>query len=63
MPNPKRRHSRTRRDTRRGHDKAVVPTVSIDQTTGMPHLRHRAHWSEDKLYYKGNVILDKSAAS
>ena len=63
MPNPKRRHSKTRRDTRRGHDKATVPTVSIDQTTGMPHLRHRAHWNEGKLYYKGNLILEKESQS
>ena len=60
MPNPKRRHSRTRRDKRRTHDKAALPTLSTDRTTGQSHMRHRAHWSEDKLYYKGKVVLDKS---
>jgi len=61
MPNPKRRHSRTRRDKRRTHDKAAIPTVSVDQTTGAAHLRHRAHWEEGKLYYKGKVIMEKQS--
>ena len=60
MPNPKRRHSRTRRDKRRTHDKVALFTLSTDATTGATHIRHRAHWSEDKLYYKGKVVLDKS---
>jgi large subunit ribosomal protein L32 len=61
MPNPKRRHSATRRDKRRTHDKAKVPTLSIDQTTGLPHLRHHAHYSEGELYYKGKKILSKES--
>lgn len=60
MPNPKRRHSKTRRDKRRTHDKASMPTLSVDPTTGATHLRHRAHWNEGKLYYKGKVVLEKS---
>jgi large subunit ribosomal protein L32 len=59
MPNPKRRFSQTRRDKRRTHDKAEVPTLSTDQTTGQPHERHKAHFFEGKLYYKGKVVLDK----
>lgn len=60
MPNPKRRHSKTRRDKRRTHDKAALPTLSVDSTTGATHIRHRAHWSEGKLYYKGKVVLEKA---
>jgi large subunit ribosomal protein L32 len=60
MPNPKRRHSKQRRDLRRTHDKAVLPTLSVDSTTGITHLRHRAHWNEGKLYYKGKVVLEKA---
>jgi len=60
MPNPKRKHSKTRRDKRRTHDKASTPTLSVDATTGMTHLRHRAHWSEGKLYYRGKVVLEKA---
>ncbi|MDQ3073710.1 MAG: 50S ribosomal protein L32 [Bacteroidota bacterium] len=58
MPNPKRRHSRTRTKKRRTHDTATLPTISIDPTTGQPHLYHRAHWHEGKLYYKGKVVID-----
>ncbi|MFM7218349.1 MAG: 50S ribosomal protein L32 [Flavobacteriales bacterium] len=59
MPNPKHRHSKSRRDKRRTHWKAEVPTVAVDPATGQSHLFHRAHWHEGKLYYKGRVILEK----
>jgi large subunit ribosomal protein L32 len=62
MANPKHRHSKTRRDKRRTHDKAIVATLTTCQTTGMPHLFHRAHWHEDKLYYKGKIVMEKEAA-
>jgi large subunit ribosomal protein L32 len=61
MPNPKRRHSKSRRDKRRTHYKAEAPTIAIDKTTGEPHLYHRAHWHEGKLYYKGKVVMEKQA--
>lgn len=60
MPNPKRRHSQQRGAKRRTHYKAVAATWSTDKTTGESHLRHRAHWSEGKLYYRGNVIVDNN---
>jgi large subunit ribosomal protein L32 len=60
MPNPKRRHSAQRGAKRRTHYKAVAATFSTDPVTGETHLRHRAHWSEDKLYYRGNVVVDNS---
>ena len=50
MPNPKRKTSKTRRDKRRTHYKAVAKQFSIDPTTGESHLPHRAHWHEGKLY-------------
>ena len=59
MAHPKRRQSSTRRDKRRTHYKAVVPSLTTDPTTGEMHLRHRAHWSEGKLYYRGKVVLEK----
>ncbi len=62
MAHPKSKISRTRRDKRRTHDKAALPTLGIDPTTGLPHKLHRAHWSEGKLYYKGKVVLEKGAA-
>jgi large subunit ribosomal protein L32 len=59
MAHPKRKQSKTRRDKRRTHFKSQSPTISIDPATQQPHLRHRAHWYEGKLYYKGRVIWDK----
>ncbi|MFN8300590.1 MAG: 50S ribosomal protein L32 [Chitinophagales bacterium] len=61
MPHPKHRISKARRDKRRTHYKAVAPTTGVDQTTGEAHLLHRAHESEGKLYYRGKVVVDKTA--
>ena len=63
MPNPKRKTSKTRRDKRRTHYKAVAPQLAKDATTGELHLYHRAHWHEGKLYYRGKVVLEKEVAS
>jgi len=60
MPNPKRRHSQQRSAKRRTHYKATAATLSIDSTTGETHLRHRAHVSEGKLFYKGQVVTEKA---
>jgi large subunit ribosomal protein L32 len=60
MPNPKRKISKSRRDKRRTHIKDTAKTIGIDQTTGEAHLRHRAHWYEGKLYYKGKVVMEKA---
>lgn len=59
MPNPKRRHSQQRSAKRRTHYKATVDTLSTDKVTGELHLRHRAHWVENKLFYKGRVVMEK----
>jgi large subunit ribosomal protein L32 len=60
MPNPKRRHSQQRSAKRRTHYKASEPTLSKDSATGELHVRHRAHVSEGKLYYKGKVVAEKA---
>ncbi|MEO6844903.1 MAG: 50S ribosomal protein L32 [Ginsengibacter sp.] len=60
MPNPKRRHSQQRSAKRRTHYKADAPTLSTDATTGETHVRHRAHTSEGKLFYKGKVVAEKA---
>ncbi len=60
MPNPKRRHSQQRSAKRRTHYKAEKITLSKDGTTGELHVRHRAHESEGKLYYKGKLVAEKS---
>ncbi len=58
MPNPKRRHSQQRSAKRRTHYKAVATTLTTDSTTGETHVRHRAHISEGKLFYKGKVVAE-----
>ena len=60
MPNPKRRHSQQRSAKRRTHYKAEQTTLTTDSATGEIHVRHRAHVSEGKLYYKGKVVAEKS---
>jgi len=59
MAHPKHKISKQRRDKRRTHYKAENPTLSMDSTTGEVHLRHRAHWHEGNLYYKGKVVISK----
>ena len=63
MPNPKRKHSKTRRDKRRTHWKATASTLSVCPTTGETHMRHRAYWHEGKLYYRGKVVTEKPVAA
>lgn len=63
MAHPKSRISKQRKRKRRTHYKITekqLPQVSTCQTTGQPHLRHRAHWHEGKLYYRGRVFIDNT---
>lgn len=57
MPNPRRRHSKTRTRTRRAHDRVEIPTLSVDVKTGEVHRRHHAHWHEGSLFYKGRMVI------
>ncbi len=60
MAHPKRRTGKSRRDKRRTHDNALLPTLSICPVTGEYHRCHRAHWYEGKLYYRGKVVIDNT---
>lgn len=60
MATPKRRQSKTRTRKRRTHKNATTPQLSKDATTGEMHKRHRAHWHEGKLYYRGRVLIDET---
>ena len=62
MAHPKRRQSKTRTRKRRPHDSLTAPNVSTCPTTGQPHMFHRAHWHEGKLYYKGKVVMEREEA-
>ena len=62
MAHPKRRQSSQRQAKRRTHYTANTPTLSIDKTSGEVHQRHRAHWVENQLMYKGRVVMEKAVA-
>ena len=59
MAHPKRKISKTRRDKRRTHYKAVSQQLTTCPTTGEPHLTHRAHLVDGVLYYKGKIVMEK----
>lgn len=42
MPNPKRRHSKARRDRRRAHDALSLPATSVCTNCGEAKMPHRA---------------------
>ena len=56
MPNPKRRHSKARRDKRRAHDALPTPTVSRCPQCQEMKLPHRVCPSCGT--YRGIEILD-----
>jgi large subunit ribosomal protein L32 len=60
MPHPKRKISNTRRDKRRTHDKAMVPTITLCSNCGAPVLRHRV--CPECGYYRGKLAIEKAAA-
>jgi large subunit ribosomal protein L32 len=63
MAHPKRKISKTRRDKRRTHYKLTAPGLTQCPTTGEYHLPHRAYWLDGKLYFKGQVVIDKEAVA
>lgn len=56
MPNPKRRHSKSRTRQRRAHDALKVPQFYIDKDTGEAKKPHRI--DAETGTYKGRQILD-----
>jgi large subunit ribosomal protein L32 len=56
MPNPKRRHSKSRTRKRRAHDALKQPNFYIDKETGEPTQPHRIN--PETGMYKGRKILD-----
>ncbi|MGB3618459.1 MAG: 50S ribosomal protein L32 [Catalinimonas sp.] len=55
MAHPKRRHSTTRRDKRRTHDKITAPAIHIDPETGDESLRHRVNLETGM--YRGRKVM------
>jgi len=60
MPNPKRRHSKARRDRRRAHDALALPAQSTCPNCGEVKLPHRAcgHCG----YYRGRQVIEVKEA-
>lgn len=56
MPNPKRRHSKARRDRRRAHDALDLPATSKCPNCGEAKLPHRAcpHCGQ----YRGRQVIE-----
>lgn len=57
MPNPRNRHSKQRKRTRRAHDHAAMPQLSVCKTTGETHVYHQAYYSEGAMFYRGQVVI------
>lgn len=55
MPNPKRRHSKTRRDKRRTHYVGVAPATGTCPNCNATKLTHRA--CPECGYYNGRKIV------
>jgi len=56
MPNPKRRHSKSRTRQRRAHDALSVPQFYVDANSGEPKMPHRVDMKTGT--YKGRQIID-----
>ena len=61
MPNPKHKHSKTRRDKRRTHYKATAPTTSVCSNCGATVLYHRV--CNECGFYKGKPAIVKKGAA
>jgi large subunit ribosomal protein L32 len=57
MPNPKHKHSKTRRDKRRTHYKATAPTTATCSNCGASVLYHRV--CGECGFYKGKLVVEK----
>jgi large subunit ribosomal protein L32 len=53
------RSTKSHRNNRRSHDGLANPSVTMDKTTNVPHLRHRASLVTGQ--YKGRVVIDIQA--
>ena len=56
MPNPKRRHSKSRTRTRRAHDALKTPQFYTDKDSGEAKMPHRVDTKTGN--YKGRHIID-----
>jgi large subunit ribosomal protein L32 len=55
MPHPKRKISKSRRDKRRTHDKAIASTLFMDKKTKEVNLMHRVN--TETGMYRGRKVM------
>ena len=60
MAHPKSKISKTRRDKRRTHYKAVEPSLTVCGNCGATRLMHRV--CPECGFYRGKMAVEKSAA-
>ena len=60
MAHPKHRISKQRRNKRRTHDKAEMPTLSNCSNCGATVLYHRV--CPECGYYRGRLMIEKATA-
>jgi large subunit ribosomal protein L32 len=56
MPNPKRRHSKSRTGKRRSHDHLVAPSIGPCPNCGEPRLPHRV--CSKCGFYRGRLVIE-----
>jgi len=61
MAHPKHKHSKTRRDKRRTHDKAIAPTLSKCSNCGSATKYH--HVCPECGFYRGKLAIEKVVAA
>jgi large subunit ribosomal protein L32 len=61
MAHPKRRHSSSRRDKRRSHDKAIVPQLATCSNCGSAHIYHTV--CPECGYYRGKQAIEKAVTA
>jgi large subunit ribosomal protein L32 len=62
MAHPKSRVSKSKKNKRRTHHKALIPQLTVCKTTGETHMMHRAYWHEGSMYYNGKMVIQAKEA-
>ncbi len=60
MAHPKHKISKTRRDKRRTHDKAIPATLAVCSNCGAAHQLHRV--CPECGHYRGKLAIEKEVA-
>ncbi|MGQ9846500.1 MAG: 50S ribosomal protein L32 [Bacteroidales bacterium] len=61
MPHPKRKHSKQRRDKRRTHYKASLPTLATCSNCGATIIYH--HVCPECGFYRGKKAIEKEVTA